>query len=88
VNPSITLRQALADPNLLGAELGSDSWAAWRALLLAAMGERLEPAELDLLRPGTLLASGAQIRQVLANTADGSFIGKLTSFARCRIVGA
>jgi hypothetical protein len=37
----------LADPNLLGAALGGDSWSAWRSLLLAAMGEALAPAELE-----------------------------------------
>jgi hypothetical protein len=42
-----TLRKALEDPNLLGQALPGDSWAAWRALLLATMGEKLKPAELE-----------------------------------------
>ena len=39
--PRITLRKALADPQLLGGALTGDSWQAWRALLIAAMGEEL-----------------------------------------------
>ena len=34
MTPQVTLRAALADPNLL--DLGAASWAAWRPLLLAA----------------------------------------------------
>jgi hypothetical protein len=45
-----TLRKALADPNLLGGALPGDSWAAWRSLLLAAMGEPLNPDELEHFR--------------------------------------
>ena len=37
--PKISMRKALEEPQLLGAELSGDSWKAWRALLLAAMGE-------------------------------------------------
>jgi hypothetical protein len=44
--PSITLRKALQDPNLLGDVLGGESWFAWQTLLLAAMGEALVPDEL------------------------------------------
>jgi hypothetical protein len=43
MTPRVTLRKALEDPELLGGVLGGDSWHAWRALLLAAMGEELEP---------------------------------------------
>ena len=45
MKPQTTLRAALADPNLL--DLGAPSWAAWRPLLLAAMGEPLLPDELE-----------------------------------------
>jgi hypothetical protein len=48
--PQTTLRKALADPKLLGSALGGDSWLPWRALLLAAMGEKLEPDELAHFR--------------------------------------
>ena len=42
-----TLRDALAEPHLLGGErgLGGDSWAAWRAILLASVGEPLTETE-------------------------------------------
>jgi hypothetical protein len=41
----IPLRQAFADPNLLGHALPSHSWRAWRVLLMAAMGEALSSEE-------------------------------------------
>ena len=43
--PRFTLRHALSDPALLGATLAGDSWAAWRTLLIAAMGEPLTDTE-------------------------------------------
>jgi hypothetical protein len=48
VKPQTSLRAALADPNLL--DLGAPSWAAWRPLLLSALGEPLLPDELELYR--------------------------------------
>jgi hypothetical protein len=48
--PQTTLRQALSDPNLLGNVLGGESWSAWRAILLAAMGEKLKSDELETFR--------------------------------------
>jgi hypothetical protein len=39
--PRISLRKALADPQLLGGTLLGDSWKPWRTLLIAAMGEQL-----------------------------------------------
>ena len=35
--PRISLRQALADPALLGGVLEGESWKPWRTLLIAAM---------------------------------------------------
>jgi hypothetical protein len=46
MKPQTTLRAALADCNLL--DLGAPSWAAWRPLLLACMGEQLTPEELEV----------------------------------------
>ncbi len=40
-----TIRAALEDPKLLGHTLAGDTWAAWRTLLIAAMGEALTDAE-------------------------------------------
>ncbi len=54
--PLCSLRDALADPNLLGSVLPGESWARWRALLIASMGEPLLPDELLAFRD----ASGRQ----------------------------
>jgi len=45
VIPRISLRQALADPALLGGVLEGESWKPWRALLIAAMGGDLTQDE-------------------------------------------
>jgi hypothetical protein len=50
MRPRISLRSALSDPALLGTALAGSSWAAWRSLLIAAMGETLLPDELDHFR--------------------------------------
>ena len=43
--PLVTMRAALADPNLLGDVIAGPSWSAWRTLLIAAMGEPLTDDE-------------------------------------------
>ena len=43
--PKISMRAALEERQLLGAELSDDSWKCWRVLLLAAMGEPLRTDE-------------------------------------------
>jgi hypothetical protein len=45
MKPLVTLRKAFADKQLLGGILAGDSWQPWRALLIAAMGEKLTAAE-------------------------------------------
>jgi phage terminase large subunit-like protein len=45
-----TIRRALGDPNLLGRALAGDSWAPWRTLLIAAMGEELADEERELFK--------------------------------------
>lgn len=45
MKPLVAMREALADPNLLGAAIEGDSWLPWRTLLIAAMGERLTDEE-------------------------------------------
>jgi hypothetical protein len=39
----VTFRRALEDPEMLGAAIAGPSSHAWRALLVAAIGERLSP---------------------------------------------
>jgi hypothetical protein len=41
----VSMRQALADPMLLGKAIEGPSWFGWRTLLIAAMGEGLDDAE-------------------------------------------
>jgi hypothetical protein len=45
MNPTISIREALSDPELLGSILAGDSWQTWRVLLIAAMGEELTDDE-------------------------------------------
>jgi hypothetical protein len=45
VKPLVTMRRALEDPDLFGSILPGASWASWRVLLIAAMGEELTEAE-------------------------------------------
>jgi hypothetical protein len=41
VKPLVSMRAALADPDLFGKVLAGDSWALWRTLLIAICGEAL-----------------------------------------------
>ncbi|MGJ0503342.1 MAG: hypothetical protein ACR65X_06265, partial [Methylocystis sp.] len=45
MTPLVTMRRALEDEHLFGAILAGDSWAAWRVLLIACMGEPLTAEE-------------------------------------------
>ncbi len=47
MNPLISMREALADEQLLGKTLVGESWSLWRTMLMALMGEPLAPEELD-----------------------------------------
>jgi hypothetical protein len=42
------MRKCLSDPKLLGATLEGNSWAAWRVMLIAAMGEKLTKPEREV----------------------------------------
>jgi hypothetical protein len=46
--PKLSMRAALEERQLLGAELSGDSWKGWRVLLMAAMGEPLRDDELEI----------------------------------------
>lgn len=50
LTPQVSLRRALTDPAIFGSIMGGPSRQAWRAILLAAVGERLEPDELEIFR--------------------------------------
>ena len=45
MKPLVTMRSALSRSDLLGSVLPGLSWAVWRVLLIAAMGERLTDNE-------------------------------------------
>jgi hypothetical protein len=45
MRPLLPMRDALADPDVFGKVLAGDSWAGWRALLIALCGEPLTAAE-------------------------------------------
>ena len=45
MRPTVSMRKALSDPQLLGTALQGDSWRPWRTLLIAAMGEKLTDDE-------------------------------------------
>ena len=48
--PRASLRKSLADKKLLGGTLAGSSWASWKALLLASMGEKLTDEERKLFK--------------------------------------
>jgi hypothetical protein len=45
MKPTVTLRKAFADKQLLGAVLAGPTWRAWRTLMIASMGEALRDDE-------------------------------------------
>lgn len=45
-----SMREALASPDVFGHALPGDSWAAWRAVLIAARGEPLTAEEREVFR--------------------------------------
>jgi hypothetical protein len=49
-HPTVSLRDALSDPMLLGNTIVGDSWKPWRTLLIAANGEPLTEDERQLFR--------------------------------------
>ncbi len=48
MKPRFTMREALSDPQLLAHAMPGASWAVWKALLIASMGEALTPTERKL----------------------------------------
>jgi hypothetical protein len=53
MRPKLSLRRAVDDPKLLGSVLGGESWATWRVVLLASMGEELTDTELAIFKQVT-----------------------------------
>lgn len=62
------MRAALADPDLFGRVFAGESGAAWRVLLIAAMGEALTQAECIVFEmlTGRPREPGARVDELLA----------------------
>src|SRR5271169_1476109 len=78
--PRISLRQALADPALLGGVFDGESWKPWRTLLLAAMGEELTEDERPVFKKftGREREPGRRVEEfvgVKGRRAGGSYAG-------------
>lgn len=54
MKPLISMREALADPDLFGTILAGDSWLPWRVLLIAMMGEPLTDDERIIFKQLTM----------------------------------
>lgn len=54
MKPLVSMRRALENPNLFGSILSGESWASWRILLIAMMGEPLSTSEREVFAPLTL----------------------------------
>jgi hypothetical protein len=50
MKPLFTMRQALSDPLLLADAMKGESWSAWRVLLIAAVGEKLDDDEREVFK--------------------------------------
>lgn len=48
MKPTVPMREALDDPHLLGLAIPGPTWALWRTLLIASMGESLTDDEREL----------------------------------------
>jgi hypothetical protein len=80
VIPRISLRQALADPALLGGVLDGQSWKPWRTLLIAAMGEDLTQDERPVFKKftGRDREPGRRVEEfvgIKGRRAGGSYAG-------------
>jgi hypothetical protein len=48
MRPLISMRRALAEPDLLGEAIPGDTWRSWRVMLIALLGEPLDEEELSI----------------------------------------
>lgn len=69
MKPLFTMREALADPNLLGDVLVGDSWSVWRMMLIAAMGEPLLDNERAIFKRFT-----GRAREPLQRVDEAAFV--------------
>ena len=77
MRPLVTMRETLDDTALLGSIMAGESWAAWRTVLIASMGEELTAEERPLfeqvtgrsVEPGERIEEAAWIVGRLDRTA-------------------
>jgi len=70
MKPTVTMRDALSDPELLGNALQGDSFLVWRILLIAAMGEELTDSERVIFKKFT-----AREREPLQRVSELAIVG-------------
>ena len=85
MKPVVTMRAALADRDLFGNILVGESWAAWRTLLLAAMGEELTSEERTIFEG--LTGREREPLELVAREANVS-IDRLTGWRDRALAGA
>lgn len=66
MKPLIPIRTALEHPDFFGCILGGPSWAAWRTLLIGAMGEELSSEEREVFAEltGRVCEPGARVDEL------------------------
>jgi phage terminase large subunit-like protein len=81
MRPRISMREALAEPELLGHVLQGSSWYGWRILLIAAAGEELTDDEREEFRrlTGREREPGHLVHELVA--IAGRRAGKSTAMA-------
>ena len=89
MRPSVPLRKALSDPQLLGGVLAGDSWRSWRCLMIAAMGEALSPAERAIFTSltGRLRESLQRVEELVAVVGRRGGKSRAMSVLACYIAG-
>ena len=65
------MRAALSDPDLFGKVLPGESWAKWRVLLIAIVGERLTEDERVIFEAltGRQNEPGSPVEEVLGHSS-------------------
>jgi hypothetical protein len=89
VKPLVTMRAALADEALLGQVLPGDSWAKWRIILIALVGEALTAPERRIWRQltGRDREPGAMVEEALNLGGRRSGKTKASATLACWISG-
>jgi hypothetical protein len=89
VIPRISLRKALADPQLLGGTLQGESWQPWRGLLIASMGEELSNGERENFRKltGRERESGQRVEELVCVVGRRGGKSRAMATIACYVAG-